>query len=128
MKAVSKITWILKFFVYFANRTKEVREYVQDLNSKIAFDVKGEKPFYFELAGGKLQLKSGTVENPDVTLKTDSKSFSQVLTGRLSQEEAFDKKLIMPEGAIVEAIRFRYIVNQVLEKNKMLNYLRLLFS
>jgi putative sterol carrier protein len=119
-----KITWILRFFVYFANRTKEVRDYIQDLTSKIAFDIKGEKPFYFEFADGRIRLKNGVLENPDVTLKTDSNSFSKVLTGRMSQEEAFDKRLIVPQGAIVEAIRFRYVVNKVLERNKMLKCLR----
>ena len=122
---MSKITWILRCFVYFANRTR-VHECIQDLSTKIAFDIRGETPFYFEFAEGRLKLRKGAVENPDVTLITDRDSFFEVLTGRMLQEEAFDKKLIVPEGAIVEAIRFRYVVNQVLEKNKTLKYLRAL--
>ncbi len=121
---MGKILRVMKPFVYFINRTKEVREYVHDLDSTLAFDINGEKPFHFRIAEGEVSFHEVKAENPDVTLKADGDVFYKVLLGQLSQEEAFDKKLIVPEGAIVEAVRFRYIMNLVLEKNAMVKYLR----
>ena len=125
---MGRILTIIKAFVFFANRTREVRDYIEDLNSIIAFQIKGEKPFYFKLNEGKIALSEGTAENSSVTLKADDKDFYRVLIGEMSQEEAFDKKLIRPEGAIVEAIRFRYISNLVLENNTILKYIRSFLS
>jgi putative sterol carrier protein len=125
---LGKNSLAIKPLVHFINRTSEVRQHLQDVNSTVAFEIEGEKTFYFRLMGGKVHFQFGRPTSPDVTLRTDSDTFFQIMIGKISQEEAFDQKLILLEGAVVEAIRFRYITNLALEKNKLLKYLRSLLS
>jgi len=127
-KLVGKSLRIIRFLVYFINRTSAARKYIQDLNSIVAFDIEGERPFYFRFVTGRASLHVGRPENPNATLKADDNTFYDVMVGKIPQEEAFDNKLIKVEGEIVEAMRFRYITNLVLRSNKILTFFRSLFS
>lgn len=115
---------MMRLLPFFINRTRKARDHMKGRNSTISFDIEDETPFYFHFADGKASLHTGRPAEADATLRADNETFYQIMLGKMSQEEAFDQKLILPEGETVEAIRLRYIMNLVLEKNWTLKFFR----
>jgi len=98
------------------------------LETKILVLIKEEEPFYLEFADDKLSVKRGELEQSDASLKSDKRTMTEVISGRLSQEDAFNRKLIETSGSISDAMRFRYVLNKTLKKSRFLKLAQKLFS
>ncbi len=112
----------------FANRNSDVKSYVADLESKVLVEVKEEEPFSLEIGGGKVSVHKGRPEKFDAAMKSDKQTLMAVISGKLSQEEAFNRKLIETSGSLADAMRFRYVINLTLKKSRLLHYSQKLMS
>ena len=121
---MDKIIVSMKMFTFFANRNSEVKSMLQDLSSTISVDVRDGSSFYVKLDGGKISILSGKPEKPDATIKTQKDTLKKIISGKLSQEEAFNKKIIETSGSIMDAMRFRHILNVTIEKSFGVRLLR----
>ncbi len=114
----------MKIFTFFANRNGEVKSMLQDISSNIYVDVKDGSSFYAKLDGGKISIQNGKPEKSDATIKTSKDTLRKIISGKLSQEEAFNKKIVESSGSIMDAMRFRHILNVATEKSAGVKFLR----
>lgn len=121
---MDRIITSMKMFTFFANRNSEVKSMLQDLDSSIFVDVRDGKPFYVKLDAGKISIHDGKPEKPDATIKTQKQTLQKIISGKLSQEDAFNKKIIETSGSIMDAMRFRHVLNLTLEKSFGVRLLR----
>ncbi len=115
---------MMQILSVFSNRDHEVRSYIAGLSSAILVDVKEEDPFYVQFADDKIVVRNGRPPKFDATLQTDKDTMKKVISGELSQEDAFNRKLVETSGSISDAMRFRYVINKTLQKSKTLRLLR----
>ena len=80
--------------------------------------------FYVKLDGGKISILNGKPEKSDATIKTQKATLQKIISGKLSQEEAFNKKIVETSGSIMDAMRFRHILNVTIEKSFGVRLLR----
>lgn len=111
---------MMKTLCTFANRSDEVKSFFEGLESRVVMDVKGEEPFYLEFSGGRLSVQKGTPPQFDATIKSEKKTMDDIIAGKLSQEDAFNRRLIETSGSIQDAMRVRYVLNQTLQQSKTL--------
>jgi putative sterol carrier protein len=121
---MDKIVMSMKMFTFFANRNTDVKSMLQDLSSAIYVDVRDGSSFYVKLDGGKISIRSGKPEKSDATIKTQKATLQKIISGKLSQEDAFNKKIIETSGSIMDAMRFRHVLNITLEKSFGVRLLR----
>ena len=119
---------MMGFLARFANRNKEVKSYIADLDSIVLMDVRGEEPFGLQFHAGKVRTTKGAPEKSDATMKSDKQTLMAVISGKLTQEEAFNRKLIETTGSLADAMRFRYVINLTLKQSKLLQYSQKLLS
>lgn len=98
------------------------------LDSRVVMEVRGEEPFYLEFANDELSVHKGTPENSDATITSDKDTMDQIIAGKLSQEDAFNRRLIETSGSITDAMRVRYVINQTLQKSRALGMMQKLFG
>ncbi len=87
----------------------------EGLDKVVQFDLRGEKPFYLRLQDGRVVFSRGRHEHPGVTLLGSSRSFYEIMVGRLDQEEAYNLKKYQVVGSIRDAIRFKILADSVQE-------------
>ena len=121
---MDRIIVSMKMFTFFANRNSDVKSMLQDLSSAIYVDVRDGSPFYVKLDGGKISILSGKPEKPDATIKTQKETLQKIISGKLSQEDAFNKKIIETSGSIMDAMEVRHILNVTIEKSFGVRLLR----
>jgi putative sterol carrier protein len=112
----------------FANRNSEVKSFIAGLDSRVVMEVGGEEPFYLEFSNDEISVHKGTPTQFDATIKSDKETMDQVIAGKLSQEEAFNRKLIETSGSIADAMRVRYVINKTLQKSKTLGLMQRLLG
>lgn len=121
---MDKIITAMKVFAFFANRNSEVKRTLEDVSSTIFIDVKQGTSFYVKIDGGKIAVKSGTPQKIDGTIKTQKEALEKIISGKLSQEDAFNKKIVESTGSIRDIMRFRRVLNIALEKSFWVKLMR----
>jgi putative sterol carrier protein len=111
---------MMKTLCSFANRNDDISGFLEGLESKVVMDVKGEEPFYIEFSGGKLSVNKGIPPGYDATIKSDKSTMDDIIAGRLTQEDAFNRKLIETSGSIQDAMRVRFVINRTLQQSRTL--------
>jgi putative sterol carrier protein len=111
---------MMKTLCTFANRNSETRNFLSGLESKVLMEVKGEEPFYLKFSGGKIEVNKGIPSQFDATIKSDKATMDDIIAGKLTQEDAFNRKLIETSGSIQDAMRVRFVINQTLQQSKTL--------
>lgn len=111
---------MMKTLCSFANRNEEIGSFLEGLESRVVMDVKGEEPFYLEFSGGRLSAHKGIPPSHDATIKSDKSTMDDVIAGKLTQEDAFNRKLIETSGSIQDAMRVRYVINRTLQQSRTL--------
>lgn len=119
---------MMKTLCRFANSNSDVRSFISGLESKVLMDVKGEEPFYLEFSHDEISVHDGTPERFDATIKSTKETMNQIIAGKLTQEDAFNRRLIETSGSISDAMRVRYVINQTLQKSKTLGLLQRLLG
>lgn len=104
----------------FANRNSDTKSFLSGLESRVLMDIKGEEPFYLEFSDGKIEADKGTPPQFDATIKSDKSTMDDIIAGKLTQEDAFNRKLIETSGSIQDAMRVRFVINQTLQQSKTL--------
>jgi putative sterol carrier protein len=121
---LDRIVTAMKIFTFFANRNSEVKSMLEDIQSNIFVEVKDGTSFYARIDGGKISIEDGKPENSDATIKASRESLRKIISGKLSQEDAFNKKIIESSGSIMDAMRFRRVLNLATEKSAGVKFLR----
>jgi putative sterol carrier protein len=119
---------MMKTLCSFANRNAEVKSYIAGLESRVSMEIKGEGPFYLEFSNDQVSVHEGVPDQVDATVKSDKETMDQVIAGKLSQEDAYNRKLIETSGSIADAMRVRYVINQTLQKSKTLGLMQKLLG
>ena len=121
---MDRIITSMKMFAFFANRNSEVKSMLEDVSSEIYVDVRNGTPFHVKLDQGRISIRTGKPEKPDATIKTQKETLRKIISGKLSQEDAFNKKIVETAGSIMDAMRFRHVLNVTLKKSFGVRFLR----
>jgi len=119
---------MVRILLSFANRNQEIKTFMTGLDSRVLIDVKGERTYYLEFSNGKASVHMGTPEHFEAVIKSDKRTMEEIVTGKLSQEEAFNRRLVEMSGSIADAMRVRYVINRTLEKSKLLSFMQRIFG
>lgn len=119
---------MMKMLAIFANRDAKVKSFVSGLDSRVLMEIKEEEPFYIAFSNNKLSVHKGKPEQPDAVITSEKETMMGVVSGKLTQEDAFNRKLIETSGSMQDAMRLRYVINQTLQKNRLLNFSQKLLS
>jgi putative sterol carrier protein len=119
---------MMKTLCSFANRNPEMKSYITGLESKVSMEIKGEAPFYLEFLNDEISVHKGVPDRADATIKSEKETMNEIIAGKLSQEDAFNRKLIETSGSIADAMRVRYVINQTLQKSKTLGLMQKLLG
>jgi hypothetical protein len=125
---VPSIFTMMRVLTFFANRHSEVTDLISGIESKVQVIAKGEEPFFFQFANGKFRVRKGKLEQSDATISSEKQTLANVISGKISQEEAFNRRLIETTGSISDAMRFRLVINRTLESSRMLRFSQRVFS
>lgn len=106
---MTKCNRALGMLVNYANKTKEVKDFIADWQSVIQFDLRGEEPFYVKAQKGELSMEVGRHLKPDVVFEGSSDVFFDILTNQIDPDDAFLMKRYEIIGSIFDAIRFRHL-------------------
>jgi len=111
----------ISLLVDYMNKTREVKEFIAGWDSRIAFDLSGEKPFGVIFAGdSSIEFVERKMENPDVVFYASSDLFYGMLTGKIDQDEAFSNGQVDVKGSIFDSVRFRHAAEITQEKHSAL--------
>lgn len=113
----------VSLLVNYMNRTREVKEFTRDWDSRILFDLSGEDPFgvVFPIEReSSINFVDYRLENPDVTFYSNSDAFFGMLTGKIDQDEAFSDGLVEIKGSILDSVKFRHAAELTQEKHNTL--------
>ncbi len=111
----------IALLVDYMNKTREVKEFISGWDSRIGFDLTGEKLFGVIFAGeAKIEFVDRRIENPDVVFYATSDLFYGMLTGKIDQDEAFSNGEVDVKGSIFDSIRFRHAAEITQEKHSAL--------
>jgi putative sterol carrier protein len=103
------------------NRTKEVKEFASGWESRIEFDLIGEKPFGVVFAkDSTINFVDHKLENLDVVFYSNAELFYGMLTGKIDQDEAFSNGLVDVKGSIFDSVKFRHAAEITQEKHSAL--------
>jgi putative sterol carrier protein len=117
---VGKCAQAISVLVPYMNRTPEVTSFIEGWESNVQFDLDGEEPFAVIFRDGKASTAKGRLADPDVTIYCDSKSFFDMMTGRVSQDDAFSNGLVEVKGSIIDSVKFRHAAEITQQKHSML--------
>jgi len=70
-------------------RDPENADFVARHNRAIQFTIENEDPFVVDVRNGKIEVYKGTLDDPDLAVKSDPEVFRQVFRGLLSPGEAW---------------------------------------
>ena len=113
----------VSLLVDYMNKTKEVKEFTMDWDSKILFDLTGENPFGVEFPrdhGSLIDFVDHKLDHPDVIFYSDSEIFFGMLTGKIDQDEAFSDGLVDVKGSIFDSVKFRHAAELTQQKHSAL--------
>jgi putative sterol carrier protein len=118
---VGKCARAVTLLVDYMNKTKEVKEFASGWESKIEFDLTGEKPFGVVFSkDSAINFVDHKVENADVVFYSNADLFFGMLTGKIDQDEAFSNGLVDVKGSIFDSVRFRHAAELTQEKHSAL--------
>jgi putative sterol carrier protein len=110
----------ISVLVPYMNRTTEVSEFIEGWDSRLQFDLDGEEPFAVVFKDGKASTVKGRIPDPDVTIYCDSRSFFDMMTGKVSQDDAFTNGLVDVKGSIIDSVKFRHAAEMTQQKHSTL--------
>ena len=113
----------VSLLVDYMNRTKEIKEFTRDWDSRILFDLTGETPFgiiFPKDSSSSINFVDRELEKPDVIFYSNSELFFGMLTGKIDQDEAFSDGLVEVKGSIFDSVKFRHAAEITQEKHSAL--------
>src|SRR5262249_14189552 len=103
----------LRVFVYFLNRTPEMKDLLTGWNKTFQFNLEGEPPFYIVLRDGRATLAQGAITDADAVVSAPSALFFQILVKKVSADEAFMNKKYQIHGSPTDVTRLRFLGEKV---------------
>lgn len=116
---MDKCAFAVKLLTFYANRTKQVKDEIEGIDTSIQFDIEGEKQFNVKIADGKVVAANGKLQQPSATIRSKADIFFKVMTQEIDPEEAFTKGKYVIEGSVIDAIRFRRIGDVTMRAHKL---------
>lgn len=118
---VGKCARAVTLLVDYMSKTKEVKEFTFGWESRIEFDLIGEKPFGVVFSkDSSINFIDHKLENADVVFYSNADLFYGMLTGKIDQDEAFSNGLVDVKGSIFDSVRFRHAAEITQENHSAL--------
>lgn len=103
----------IRVFVFFLNRTPEVRDMLDRWDRTLQFDLRGEPPFHVVVAGGRARVCSGRAASSHVVFEAPAKLFLRMMLDTAAADEAYVNKKYEVHGSPADATRFRTLAERV---------------
>ncbi len=103
----------IRVFVFFLNRTPQVRDMMEGRHKILQFDLDGERPFHLVLEGTKARVVRGATAEPDVVFEAPARLFLRMMLDTALADEAYVNKKYEVYGAPSDATRFRTLGERV---------------
>jgi len=118
---VGKCARAVTLLVDYMNKTREVKEFASGWESRIEFELTGEKPFGVIFSkNSEINFVDHKLENPDVVFFSNADLFYGMLTGKVDQDQAFSNGLVDVKGSIFDSVKFRHAAEITQEKHNAL--------
>jgi putative sterol carrier protein len=109
---------MIRALAWLANVTPEARELLEGWDAIVQFDLGDAEFFYLQAENGIASFFNGKNEKPDVIIKSDSKTFTKVLTGKVDSQEAYIFHSYEIEGSIMDGAKFKRLGEIVRDRYK----------
>ncbi len=108
-----KCRFALRVFVFFLNRTPQVRDMLEGWNKTLQFNLDGEAPFHVVVKDERAALGGGVAAAPDLVVTAPAPMFMGIITNQINADEAFMNKKYEVIGSPGDATRFRVLGERV---------------
>jgi putative sterol carrier protein len=103
-------------FTQLCNLTEDIQDEVEKFDRTFLFKIDGKPSARLIIRGGKFETDSADVADTDITLEMSEELTLGVLSGRVDPTAAYMSGDLRVDGLINDAIRFRTILDLVLEE------------
>jgi purine-cytosine permease-like protein len=103
----------IRVFVFFLNRTPEVRDMLEGWRKTLQFDLEGEAPFHVVVDGQRGRVVRGAARSPDVVFVASAPLFLRMMLDTEMADEAYVNRKYEVLGAPADATRFRVLGERV---------------
>lgn len=87
---------------------EELKEKVKDYDRTIMIDFKEGDYYNTEFKGGEIEdIKEGSIEDADITIKTDPETLHNLLEGNMGAMEAYAKKKIKIDASLTDMLKIK---------------------
>jgi purine-cytosine permease-like protein len=103
----------IRVFVFFLNRTPEVRDMLEGWRKTLQFDLEGEPPFHVVVDGARAHVDRGAAPSSDVVFEAPAPLFLRMMLDTEMADEAYVNRKYEVRGAPADATRFRVLGERV---------------
>lgn len=109
----------IRVFVFFLNRTPQVRDMMEGWHKTLQFNLEGERPFHIVMDGASARVFGGSASSPSVVFEATAQLFLRMMLDTALADEAYVNKKYEVYGAPSDATRFRVLGERVQEYHPM---------
>ncbi|WP_051342612.1 SCP2 sterol-binding domain-containing protein [Pseudonocardia spinosispora] len=103
----------IRVFVFFLNRTPEVRDMLDHWDRTLQFDLSGEPPFHVIVEDGRARVCTGRAAESHVVFEAPAALFLRMMLDTAAADEAYVNKKYEVHGPPSDATRFRTLGERV---------------
>lgn len=119
MGTAMKCQLAIRVFVFFLNRTPQVRDMMEGWHKTLQFNLEGEHPFHIVMDGASARVFGGSASSPSVVFEATAQLFLRMMLDTALADEAYVNKKYEVYGAPSDATRFRVLGERVQEYHPM---------
>jgi len=103
-------------FIQISNNTEDIQDEVEGFDRTFLFKINGSPTAWFSIKDARLEMGSGDIENPKITLDMSEELAIGIFSGRVDPTQAYMNGDLKVDGVINDAIVFRNILDLVQEE------------
>ena len=103
-------------FIQISNNTEDIQDEVEGFDRTFLFKIDGSPIAWFNIKDARLEMGSGDIDNPDITLDMSEELAVGIFSGQVDPTQAYMNGDLKVDGVINDAIVFRNILDLVREE------------
>jgi len=103
-------------FTQLSNNTEDIQDEVEGFDRTFLFKIDGRPTAWFSIKDAKLEMGSGEIDNPEITLDMSEELAIGIFSGQVDPTQAYMNGDLKVAGVINDAIVFRNILDLVQEE------------
>ena len=100
-------------FAQICNNTEDAEDEMEDFDRRFQFKIDGKPAAWFNIENCKIEIGSGSIESPDITLEMSGQLAVDIFSGQVDPTQAYMNGDLKVDGIINDAIVFKDILEVV---------------